>query len=750
MVYHYSLFNFSIMRLIKSTLFKIFSFTLLSLCSLNSFAQDDIDTLNIKEVVISANKEVQDKSKIAQQISVIGREEIVKTNAQSSADLIAARGIAVQKSQQGGGSPMLRGFEASRVLLVIDGVRMNNIIYRAGHLQNIVTIDNAMLERVEIAYGPASTVYGSDALGGAIHFYTRNPLRSTNGKMNLKANAFVRYGTVNNEMTQHLDLNFGFKKLAFLFSFTNSNFGDLQSGRNQNPFYTTSYGLRTNYVERIDGKDSLITNPDKYLQKFSGYKQMDFMGKVLFQHSAKVSHMLNVQYSNSGNVPRYDRLTDPKGAGLNSAEWYYGPQLRVLGIYTFKYVDEDRTWLHSVTANLSAQAIEESRHNRNFGSVNLNHRVENVSVMGLNIDIDNKFKKHDLRFGIDGQNNNLKSTATQENIGDGTSKPLDTRYPDGTNTMLNAAIYATHTFEINKKIILNDGIRVGISKLHSTMNDTTFFKLPYNDISQNNTVYSGNIGIINNVNENWRIALFTNTGFRVPNVDDLSKIFETAPGRVVVPNADLKPEKTWTTDLSITRKKGKRFIWENVVFYTLMRDAIITDKFTFNGQDSIVYDNTKSAVVASQNKSKAYVYGLSSNLFYKADDNITFKACFNYTYGRIKTDSMDYPLDHVSPVTGSLVMQYAENKWSSEFYVLFNGWKKIKNYNMLGEDNEQYATVDGMPAWVILNLRAQYKACKYLMVQAGIENILDTQYRTFASGINAAGRNVYVTLRLHY
>lgn len=738
------------MKSIKNTIIKYSCFLITVTGSLSAWAQAPADTVNIKEVVISANKETQDKNKVAQQVTVITSEDIAKTNAQSTADLVAAQGIGVQKSQQGGGSPMLRGFEASRVLLVVDGVRMNNIIYRAGHLQNIVTIDNAMLDRVEIAYGPASTVYGSDALGGAIHFFTKNPSLSATNKMNLKTNTFIRYGTVNNEMTEHVDLNFGFKKFAFLISATNSDFGDLESGKNLNPFYTTTYGLRPIYAERINGKDSVFTNADKYLQKFSGFSQLDLLGKILFQQNTKISHLLNIQYSNSGNVPRYDRLTDPKGNGLNSAEWYYGPQLRLMGIYTFKYVDEEKTWLRSVVANLSSQTIQESRHNRNFGSQNLNHRVEDVSVLGLNIDVDNKLAKHDLRFGIDVQNNNLKSTANQEKIVALTTVPLDTRYPDGVNTMMNAALYATHMYEINSKLVLNDGVRFGISNLHSTILDTTFRKLPYNDMVQNTPVYSGNIGIISNPNDQWRIALFTNTGFRVPNVDDLTKIFESAPGRLVVPNPDLKPEKTWTTDLSITRKMGKKLSWENVVYYTLISDAIVTDNFTFNGKDSVLYGSTMSVVVAPQNKSKAYVYGLSSNYIYKVDANFTVRANFNYTYGRIKTDSFDYPLDHVSPITGSVSLQYTENHFSSNFYVLYNGWKKIKNYNMLGEDNQQYATVDGTPAWFTLNLRAQYEFKKHTTIQTGIENILDTQYRTFASGINAPGRNVYLTFRWKY
>ena len=81
----------------------------------------------------------------------------------------------VQQSQQGGGSPILRGFEANRILLVVDGVRLNNAIYRSGHLQNALTVDPFAVRSVEVRHGAGSVQYGSDALGGVIHYHTRSP-----------------------------------------------------------------------------------------------------------------------------------------------------------------------------------------------------------------------------------------------------------------------------------------------------------------------------------------------------------------------------------------------------------------------------------------------------------------------------------------------------------------------------------------------------------------------------------------------
>ncbi|MCX7729148.1 MAG: TonB-dependent receptor plug domain-containing protein, partial [Bacteroidia bacterium] len=198
------------------------------------FSQNNQDTtttqtFSLNEVEISANRTLEKKKETAQQIKIIFNDEITHLQSQTSADLIQNSGSTfVQKSQQGGGSPVIRGFEASRVLLVIDGIRMNNLIYRSGHLQNIITTDNNAFEKVEIIYGPSSTIYGTDALGGVIHMYTKNPLLANDSQtIHLKATAFSRYGSVNNEMTHHLDFNLGFKKIASWTSFTYSDFGDL-------------------------------------------------------------------------------------------------------------------------------------------------------------------------------------------------------------------------------------------------------------------------------------------------------------------------------------------------------------------------------------------------------------------------------------------------------------------------------------------------------------------------------------------
>ena len=713
--------------------------------------QDTTNGISMDEVVIAVNKIEENKKTVAQQVLTLNSRQIANGQAQTTADLLAnTAGIFVQKSQMGGGSPVLRGFEANKVVIVVDGVRMNNLIYRGGHLQNVITLDNAMLQRVEVLYGPSSTMYGSDALGGVMHFYTKDPSYAIDtDKCNTGFNTYTRYGSVNNEMTGHADFSIGGRKFASLTSFTYSSFGDLRGGKAQNPFYDTTYGERPFYVGRINGKDTVLPNDDKYLQRSSGYSQYDILQKFAWKQNEKVVHMLNLQFSNSSDIPRYDRLTDPASGGkFRSAEWYYGPQQRAMAAYRVVRYDEAAAFQRK-HVSVYYQDIVESRHNRNFGSTTLSHRVEHVGIFGVNIDAERHFLRHNIRVGVEQSRNSLTSTAEKENINTGVRTPTDTRYPDGGNTMDNIAAYGSHTWRINDHFTLNDGLRLGYVSLSSAFKDTSFFHLPFLEAKQNNFVYSGSLGLIHTPNDNWKLSAVIATGFRVPNVDDLAKVFESASGSLIVPNTNLAPEKTISGEIGVTKAFGRRAVWENALFYTRYFDAIVTAPFTYNGQDSVVYNGVKSRVLANQNNRSAWIYGYSGSVRSQITQHLQLSAAITYTYGRIGTDSAAGPLDHIPPMLLRLQIAYNRNLLGADFFVNYQGAKKLEDYYRNGEDNEQYATADGMPAWMTANLRLSYKVQKYITLQVGIDNMLDTQYRVFASGINGPGRNIFGVVRFN-
>ena len=217
--------------------------------SVCAFAQiDTTEEKNLDEVVVFSNKFAEKKKNLVQKIDVLTTKTIAKYNGQNTGDMLINTGnIFVQKSQQGGSSPVIRGFEASRVLIIIDGVRHNTAIFRSGHLQNVITIDQNMLEQTEIMYGPSSTLYGSDALGGVVHLRTKSPKLSSTNKLLATGSGFTRLSSVNNEKTVHYDLSLGGKKIAWLSSFTFSDFGDMKMGANYPDKYPT-FGRRDSLI----------------------------------------------------------------------------------------------------------------------------------------------------------------------------------------------------------------------------------------------------------------------------------------------------------------------------------------------------------------------------------------------------------------------------------------------------------------------------------------------------------------------
>lgn len=700
---------------------------------------------NLNEIVVSANKLEESKAVVPQQIIQVRAKEIAFLNQSTTADLLQQTGqVQVQKSQAGGGSPVMRGFEANKILLVIDGVRMNNAVYRGGHLQNVITVDQNVLDKVELVFGPSSVVYGSDALGGVIHFYTKKPILSSTDKILFKANAYSKFATAANENTQHVNFNIGFKKVAFFSSLTYSNFGDLRQGANRNEDYP-DFGKRPFYQSSINGRDTMLANSHVNLQKLSGYQQYDFLQKITYQPKENIKHNINLQYSTSSDINRYDRLSEYVGNQLRFAEWHYGPQKRLLTAYNFDFYAKKK-FLDDLSITASYQAIEESRISRRFRNNNLDSRIENINVLALNADANFHIKQHDLRYGLEVTYNDVNSTANRKNISTNAVTGLDTRYPDGGSDMSSFAFYATHSWEIHPKWVISDGVRFSNVSLNASFNDKTFFPFPFNDVKQKSGALNGNLGLNYLPGYNWKLAVVASSGFRAPNVDDLAKVFESAAGNIIVPNPNLKPEFTYNTEFNVSKIIDEKVIFEVGAFYTWYRNAITVQNSTFNGQNQINYNGFLSKVTTSTNSNKAFVYGYHAQVNAKFCDVLSFNSSLNYTYGRIQS-ATNLPLDHIPPVFGKAGLQLQLKKFKSELSANYNGWKRLKDYSSSGEDNLQYATPDGMPSWLIFNLRTAYQLNTKLQLQAGLENITDKNYRMFASGVSSAGRNLVLSIR---
>lgn len=730
----------------------IFFFSAWLCVCLYSRAQSDSTIKGLDEVIIYSGKFAERKKFVSQKVEVITARQIAHMNAQNTGDLLINTGnVFVQKSQQGGSSPILRGFEASRVLIVLDGIRMNNAIYRAGHLQNVITVDQNSLERVEVLYGPASTIYGSDALGGVVLLRTKQPKLSADSNLLTTGSAFVRYSSANSEKMAHADVSIGGRKFAWLQSYNYSDFGDMRMGSRYLKKYP-DFGRRSQYVAHINGVDSIVANPDDRVQRFSDYRQWDITQKLLYQQSSHVTHSLNLQHSNSGNVPRYDRLQDVRNGMLRFAEWYYGPQTRYLAAYELNATSVGL--FNEFKANLNYQKIEESRHQREYRRYDrLENRIENLDVWGFVVDGRKLWKTNELTVGMDGQFNDVTSRAFRQNIQTGAESPLDSRYPNGKNNMNYFGVYAQHLLKLmDEKMIINDGIRLQTVSLHSTIKNNSFFNFPFSEIKQTAFAATGNLGAVYLPSDKTRLTTNLASGFRAPNVDDVARIFEsnTASRQLIVPNPDIGPEYTYNMDLGLTQQIGNlRF--EVTGFYTWFRNVISLAPFRFNDQDSILYNGSSVRVFANQNLNRAHVYGFNANVTTDFWKHFRFYSTITFTRGRLQPlGRAEVPLDHIPPVYGKTSLSVTHRRLNAEAFALYNGWKHLEDYHPSGEDNAQYATPEGTPSWLTLNLRTTLYLHRQLSLQLGLENILDRNYRYFASGFSAPGRNVIVALRSNF
>lgn len=699
---------------------------------------------------ISATKNKEKALEATSTIDVIDKRIIALNNPQTAAEMLELSGsVYIQKSQMGGGSPIIRGFEANRVLLVVDGVRMNNAIYRSGHLQNAITIDNSILEKTDIIYGPNSVIYGSDALGGVVHYYTKMPQfrLKTDSVNNYSVNAYSRYASANQEKTGHFDINLGFKKIASLTSITFSEFSDLRMGKTTHPDYP-DFGIEKYYAGRINEVDTMIRKDDFLIQQGTAYHQIDALQKLSYQLSDNVLLSLNTQYSSSSNIPRYDQLTNFSGNTLKYAEWFYGPQNRLLSSLSAQ-IKSNKKWVDNAEILLSYQKIDEDRITRRFGNNNRVIRNEDVTVFGLNADfLKINSNKSQWFYGLELTHNDVQSTAHTENIMSFEKSTASTRYPDGGSTLSNMAAYLSYKKNFSEKATYNLGARYSYSILSASFNDTTFIQLPFSEINLTNGALTGSAGLVYRPNDKWKINMGLSTAYRAPNVDDVGKVFSKS-NFVMIPNDQLTPEYAYNGEIGITRGLLNNKIKINVVgFYTLLNNAIVRKEFQLGDIDSLAYEGETLKIQANVNASKAVIYGSSITLLTVLSDEVKFKSTLNYTVGENTTDSV--PLAHIPPLYGRTDFIFTSHPLIVNIYVKYQAWKKLADFSLNGEDNEDKATVDGTPAWQTYNISASIKVSKSFTLQAALENLLDTHYRPFASGVSAPGRNFIFTLRASF
>ena len=721
----------------------------------SKISSDTADIESFEEILLSSQRFQQKRKETPRQIEVVSAKRLSELQPATLGDALINTGqVFVQKSQMGGGSPVLRGFEASRVLMVIDGVRMNNATYRAGHLQDIITIDPFILDRMEVNFGAGSTLYGSDALGGVLYFKTKD---ATLGEFSVKPSATVRYQSASNSVIGNVGLKVQSAKVGLLLSATRSQFGDLRSGSKNYSDWDT-FGLLPKYVTQMNGRDTMLVNDDPQLQKGTGYSQTDLFAKI-FTKTGKVEHMVNLQKSMSDIIPRYDRMSQFNNGKPVYGRWDYAPQNREYISYTAKAGSED----HHTRLTLAQQRIEVGRVTRNFDEVMERIQRDAVRMRTVNLDRHDQLSaSFTLNSGVEMVWNAVKSVGINKNISTLAETATKARYSDSGATTQMHSVFAQGIYKMAKTgTVIQGGVRVSKYSLEALFSTANPWKLPYQSISFATTTPSYDMGLTQQLKKGLLLKASVNQAYRNPNVDDMTKVFDSKPGaKLLVPSADLKAERSTTVDLGVLWRKDRSFAIEAGVFSSAVKNLLLDQPGTLNGEDSLMYDGRLTPVYQLKNVALGEISGMYLNAKVRLVKELWFSGSLTQTQGiyRLNDAAAEQPLDHIPPVYGQASLRWNGKGWFAETQCLFNGMKKAEDYSSSGEDNQELQPIgladingdgkaDGFnPAWQCWNIRGGYQHRSGLTATLAIENVLDLHYRYFASGMSAAGRSVNVSL----
>ena len=517
-------------------------------------------------------------------------------------------------------------------------------------------------------------------------------------------------------------------------------------GSVNNPGYT-----RPEYVVTAEGRDSVVKNNNPGLQVYSGYSQINTINKLRLRLTEDVDITVSNNFSKLSDVPRYDRLIQYRSGKLRFAEWYYGPQEWMMNSLQADIRNKTAIF-DAATITVAIQNYRESRHDREFGKPSVNEQYDKVGIGSLNADFDRKLKKENqnIYYGLEYFFNNVKSEAQQRNILSGEIIPAASRYPDGRNIYEGVAVYAGYKNKLNQKITLSTGARYNYVRLNSTIDDNSWYSMPFTEISLSNGALTGSGGMVVKFNDKFQMNVNLSTGFRAPNLDDVGKIFDPAPGIVVVPNPDLEPEYAYNADLGISRDFSGILHVEITAFFTYLNKAMVRHDFLFNGEDSILYKGEMCKVQALTNTSYAKVTGVHMNALVNLTDYLKFKSNMTITRG---TEKGDIPLRHEAPLFGSTHLLLKIKSINADLYSVYNGSKKYVDMPPSETDKPYIYAKDEngnpwSPGWATLNFKLSYEFMKVAIINAGIENILDNRYRPYSSGITAPGRNFVLSLRV--
>lgn len=651
------------------------------------FSQQDTVTKILDEVVLTSQRKAQKSFYIPYSVESVSNTTLNNYYPRTTPEaLIGVNGVFVQKTNHGGGSPFIRGLTGNQSLILIDGIRLNNSTFRYGPNQYLNTIDAFTIDKIEVAKGTGSVQYGTDALGGVVQLFTKEPQFSNTGSKWL-GKVLGKYMTGDMEKTVRGEGVYQGQHVAAQVGATYRNFGDLIGGD------TTGKQLP------------------------SGYKEFAFDAKTKFRIKDAFDVTLAHQFLQQQHVPVYHKVVLENFA-VNEMD----PQQRML---TYAKVNRQahNKFFQQIEAIASWQQTIEGRNSRKNGSSTLSKEKDEVNTLGFTFDVASQFSNAwSANTGIELYADKVNSTRENVLMQSGSKTAVRGLYPDAA-TYHNYSTYSLHHIQLNKWSV-EGGIRFNTFAI--TINDTSLGKVK---ITPSSFVYNG--AIMYNLSRLHHVYASYSSGYRAPNIDDMGTL-GIVDFRYEVPAADLRPEQSRNTEIGYKFNTSK---WSGTaaVYYMHLTNLIARIKM----QDQVI---SGYPVYAKENVEDAYIKGFETEVSYELTKDLKLTGSLAYTYGQ--NLAKHEPLRRMPPLNGRVIANYQKQKWFAAAELLF---ASKQSRLAQGDKDDNRIPAGGTPGWNVANLYAGYTTSIFRF-NMSFQNLLNKDYRTHGSGINGVGRSAWLTV----
>lgn len=607
-------------------------------------------------------------------------------------------GVYLQQTTPGQGAAIIRGLKGSSILHLVDGIRLNNAIFRSAPTQYFALVPTSAVERVEILRGTPASLYGSDAVGGVVQLVTRVP-RFDSEENQYRGEVYAAYDTAELGRMLSATIDAGNNRIATSFSAEFLDTGDRRTGSG----------------DRIGP---------------SGYESRAARWALAGRPGDDRSWLIDVHYLEQPETPRVDELVPGFGqTEPSSSEFFFKPNRRVF--VHGKYGREGGALGLDWNIDLAWQRIDDDRISRDFEATDRRFESNRSDLYGLVVSGSRVTESGSWIAGVEAYLDEVSSERSEQDLLDGQVTARAPRFPDGAEIERFALFGNTERY-VSARNVLAGGLRVSRENV----------SLPATPVSGAASVSvtdtSGDIGWIFNAAENWQLVANAGFGFRAPNVFDLGTLGNRPGNRFNIPNPDLDSERVVQLDAGV-RYTTDRARFELMVYaldYDDRITSVLTGDVTPEGRD----------VVQSVNAAESTIRGFEGGAGFDVSDTISLDAVLNYTWAEQRiSGSPAEPGDRIPPLSGRLSVSYdAGSNFRLDAWIRFSG-----EQDRLSTRDVRDIRIDpnGTSGWGILGARGSWDFRSGWNFTLGIDNVLDKRYRVHGSGLDASGRNLMISVR---